>query len=175
MSKRLRRLFPASKRDWAEAMVTEFGSTRGVGRLLLTAWYLELKGALSVRTVLMTLSVMCLLAAAMLTVLWLADWPGPVEVPVLAAALALQGGFTAWFLSGSRFEVARQLLLIGETVALLVGAGGLLVATVNNIGAADHEYGPIAVAGLIGAHAAATLYVYAIRGDTVPMDASADQ
>lgn len=147
-------------------MIVEFGSTRGIGRLLVTAWYLELRGAPSVRTVVTTLSVMCLVAAGLLSVVSMVSSPGPVEVPLLASGLAIQGGYTLWFLARDRPALARQLLLVGETMAMLVGLGALLAGTIDNIGAVDREYAPLAVAGLIAAHAMASLYMFAIRTDS---------
>ena len=167
MSDRVVALFPESRRDWARAMVAEFGITQGLIRLLVVAWYLELRGANPMKTVLNTLSALCVAASIGVVVVWATDTSStPAQVLLLGLGLAIQGGFTLWFANGERMAWARHLMLSGETVALLIGGGGLLATTIANIDASDPEFAPMSVAGLIAAHAMAGLYAYAIRDET---------
>jgi hypothetical protein len=96
--------------------------------------------------------------------------PNPPLLAVAALCLIAQSGYTLWFMytrTASQLEPwPRWMLLTGQTLALLVGVGGLVGTTIQTARmAADPEYGPIALSGLIAAQAAATVYLYAIRGD----------
>lgn len=161
------KVLPPSRRDWGEAYLSEFGAGRGLLRLTFTAWYLELKGGNIVKTVVRSTSVVNVIFGLFMVGLWLVTGPNPVLVPITAACIVAQGGYTLWFTSRSLSEhrpSATTILLVGETLALLVGLGGFVAAVLNNAGGSvDPEYGPITVAGLIAAQAAATLYLYAIR------------
>lgn len=122
------------------------------------------------RTVLMTLSAMNVMFGVFVAVLYFLTEAPPLMMLALAVGLLAQGGYTLWFLSRD----ARQedvwptnLLLVGETLALMVGLGGLVISVVNNVNpvGGDHEYGPMAVAGLIAAHAFVALFIHAVRED----------
>lgn len=163
-------LFPAAKREWAEMLAAEDAAKTTILRALVAAWCLTLEGGPMMRTVLMTLSAVNAIAGALLAGMWAFTEDVPTPVLVLALGLVAQGGYTLWFLlDDGRSSLAENLLLVGETLALLVGGGGLLVSVVNGIGAIDPEYGPMAVAGLIGTHAASALYLYAIRRGSIAM------
>ena len=164
------KLFPRSKREWAEAAIAEselmdHGAPR-LGRLLVYAWYLALKGA-AMTTVLATLSTMCVLAGLALGTWGLIELQARV-IPLFGVGLIVQGGFTLWILMVDP-EAARwrRLLVAGQTVALVVGIAGLIANTVGSLVSGDPEYGPMLITVLIFAQAGVTLYVYALRGDPV--------
>jgi hypothetical protein len=95
----------------------------------------------------------------------------PGTVLGLSAGLIIQGAFTLGYLGGlfdHRAEIANHLLLAGSTLALVVGIGAMTVLAIDIVSPAnsDPEYGPLAVAGLISAHAGAVIYAYAIRSDS---------
>lgn len=161
------RLFPPSHREWGEDYIAEFGADRGLMRVLIYAWYSALKEGDLMKTVIATTSVVNLAFGGFVVVLYLAT-ASPTLVLLLGLGLIVQGGYTLAYLTGwlNRSEPwTRHVLLAGSTLALLVGLGGLLTSVTNTIvhsgPGADPEYGPIAVAGLIAAHAAAVLISYA--------------
>lgn len=127
------------------------------------------------KTVLVTLSVMNMLMGLILVGLFAFTDNNPVVVLILALGLLIQGGFTLAYMSG-RLRRAEpwptHALLAGSTLALLVGAGGLLFSVIKQLSFdnTDPEYGPMAVAGLITAHAVATLYLYAVRGGAIRIE-----
>lgn len=161
-------MFPEAKQEWAEELSAEDARVMTVARVLVVAWYLTLEGGPLMRTVLMTLSSVNLVAGLLVTAMWVFMEETPPVVLALGLALLIQGGYTVWLLVGKKLRpVAARLLIVGETLALLVGGGGLLVAIVNSIGAVDPEYGPLLVAGLFGAHALAGLHLFAVRDQNV--------
>lgn len=163
MSGRWKAWFPPGRRDWAEAYTAEFGAG-GLVRVLLAAWWLQIKGGNRMRTVLATLSVVNCLFGGFVLALFFTTGPNPPLVVILAASLIMQGGYTLWFLRSTDRPMARGLLLAGETVAILVGFGGLSSIVLETASGNSHpEYGPLAVAGLITAQAAVALYEYAIK------------
>ena len=169
------RLFPLRKREWGEAYLSEFGADRGLIRLLIHAWALTLKGEDIMHTVVATTSVVNGLFGMFLIGLYMVTSGNPAVVLLLALGLIVQGGYTLWYLAGqgARLEPwPTRALIAGETVAVLIGIGGLLISAVSSVDAFnDPEYGPMAVAGLIAAQSAAALYTYAIRGGAVSIDA----
>lgn len=171
MRDRLLSMFPTGKQEWADAMVDEDAGVMTVIRVLIAAWYMSLKGGPIVRTVMTTLSGVNVIAGLSIATMWALMDDTPLIALGLGLALTVQGGYTLWYsFSGSASKSAGRLMIVGETLAFLVGGGGLLVATVNGIGAVDPEYGPMMVSGLIAAHAAAALYMYAVRDETSPFE-----
>jgi hypothetical protein len=163
-------LFPRYKREWGEAYLVEFGDRARLGKLIIYSWYSTIKGGDIVKTVVTTTSVVNLMFGVSMVGLYALAGPNPPFVAVTALCLMAQGGYTLWFIYGrtpSRFEPwPRRVLLSGETLALLVGVGGFVGATLQTAQAAvDPEYAPIALTGLFTAQAVATVYLYAIRGD----------
>lgn len=153
-------LFPGGKREWAVAMGSE-ADLWGTIRLLATAWYLTLKGT-AMKTVLATLAALGALAGLALMSWWFIAEPSPRVIPLIGVGLVLQGGYTLWVLIHTSNEPASPWpLLVGQTIALLVGLGGLVSATVASLASADPEYGPITLSGLIAAQAMAALYLFA--------------
>lgn len=167
------RLFPREKREWGEAFLAEFGDEKRLGRLIVQAWLLKLENGDHMKAVVATTSIVNILFGLFMTSLFLYDGPNPPLVVITAACLIVQGGYTLWFMAGRAGDLqpwASLLLLSGQTLALLVGVGGLIVSMVQNTGASvDPEYGPIAVAGLVTAQAAATLYLYALKAPVTPI------
>lgn len=99
--------------------------------------------------------------------LW-ATADNPVLMLVIGACLVAQGGFTIWYMSrtSNRSLLSTRILLSGETLAVLVGTGGLVGSIIQNTGITlDPEYGPVAVSGLIAFQAAVTLYTFAVHTD----------
>lgn len=131
------------------------------------------------KTVLVTLSVVNVAMGVFLAVMYLVTVGNPLMMLMLALALMVQGGFTLVYLSGlfdggEPWSLRAQ--LVGSTLALLVGAGGLLTSIINNVlrppPGADVEYGPMFVAGLFAAHAVASLYTFVVGGHSRPRPAA---
>jgi len=93
----------------------------------------------------------------------------PVIVLFIGLALFVQGAYTVgylrgwWSRSGGR---ATQLLVAGESTALLVGALGTLQGILYNLHPrnGDQEFGPLMAATLFATHAVVGL-VYAARNE----------
>lgn len=170
------RLFPSGKREWGEALLAEFGDEARLGRLILQAWWLTIEKGDHMKTVVTTTSAVNVLFGSFMAGLFLHNGPNPPLVLITAGCMMIQGGYTLWYVANEsrRLEPwSSRLLLAGQTCALLVGVGGFVEAVLNSAGASvDPEYGPVAVAGLITAQAAAALYCYAIRGRAVRLDAT---
>lgn len=86
----------------------------------------------------------------------------------LGAGLLLQGGYTLVLMVGalSRWEpLSSRLLLVGQTVAMLVGVLGSTSSALYNISPpnGDYEYGPLTVGFLIAAQAALSLWHFGFR------------
>lgn len=106
------------------------------------------------KTVLGTLAAVNVAAAAGLAGLLIFVDDVPLLVLAIALGLLLQGGYTLAYLAGAlaQFEPhARQVFLIGHTLALLVGLLGAVSTVAYNINPpnGDNEYGPMTVALLI--------------------------
>jgi hypothetical protein len=163
-------MFPRDKREWGEAYLSEFGDKARLGKLIVYSWYTTIKGGDLVKTVVTTTSVVNLVFGMFMVGLYALAGPNPPLLAVAALCLIAQSGYTIWFMytrTASQLEPwPRWMLLTGQTLALLVGVGGFVGTTIQTARiAADPEYGPIALSGLIAAQAAATVYLYAIRGD----------
>lgn len=88
----------------------------------------------------------------------------PMWVAGPGMAIAVHGLYTLLWL-GSRFPLRKESadlpFAIGETVALVVGATGVVAAAISQTGASDPEYGPptmlvlVAIHGLMGLLASA--------------------
>lgn len=170
-------LLPRSRRDWGRALLAEaahadnslrwmFGGIRLVG----WSWFDWMIGGNLMKSVVVTLSTVNVAMGLFLMGLLIFTGSRVPVVLMLAIGLIVQGGYTLWYVSGRMKTLepwAIRSLLVAQTVAILVGAGGFVMAILNNINppGGDYEYGPIAVSGLIAAQAAATLYLYAIRNN----------
>jgi hypothetical protein len=113
-----------------------------------------------VRRLLATLSLTNVVAAIGLTIVYSLGTDQPVMVLILASGLALQGLFTIAVLGrsfGSLQRDAKRLAVVGNGAALIIGVVAFVVSLIQNLGASDPEYGPMAVAILIAAHGAAAL------------------
>ncbi len=152
------KLFPSTKREWAEEMLNGDHSGLAMLKLLVLAWILTLRSDRAMRTALTTLSLVNIVAGIGLGAL-IALTDTPVVVTLLAGVLILQGGYTLLATRAHERPLSGRIWLIGETLALTVGGGGLLVSTVRNAGAVDPEYGPMTVAILLTAHAVVGLTV----------------
>lgn len=115
------------------------------------------------------LSVLNLVTAAGLFVLFLIMPDGPTILLAVVAGLTLQGGFTLAFIASrfaSRAEFARRLQLGGSAVALIVGSivfiNGLLINF--DSATADPEYGPMTMGLLMAAHGLASLFAFVPSG-----------
>ncbi|MEE8407865.1 MAG: hypothetical protein V3S32_12055 [Acidimicrobiia bacterium] len=172
-------LLPDSHREWGQALLAEKEEPDGRserlrwilggGRLIVWSWLDWITKGRVMRIVLATLSVINIVSGLFLMALFLSTEGNPLLVLFLAVGLITQGGYTLWYMgrrSGSSEPWSCRVLLTGETIALLVGVGGITIAVINNINPAngDYEYGPIAVGGLIAAQAFAALLVYANIG-----------
>lgn len=95
----------------------------------------------------------------------------PLVVLALGIAMLIQAGYTLLYLAGllDSFEPwALRALLVGQTVAIVVGLIGFASSALYNLDppGGDYEYGPLAVGALIALQAAATLRIYAVGDDT---------
>jgi hypothetical protein len=115
------------------------------------------------KTIVATLSGLDLVAAAGLLVLWIRDTDQPWSLLVFAVVLVLQGGYTLAMLANvfGDSTQARQLLIVGATVSVIAGVAAFATGVIANLVAADHEYGPMTIALLIGAHGIASLLAFA--------------
>lgn len=169
MSNRRLRLLPPGKRDWGEAYLAEFGDGARLGPLVLQAWLSTIKQGVHMSTVVATASIVNVAMGSFLVGIYLwATADNPVLMLVIGACLVAQGGFTIWYMSrtSNRSLLSTRILLSGETLAVLVGTGGLVGSIIQNTGITlDPEYGPVAVSGLIAFQAAVTLYTFAVHTD----------
>ena len=119
------------------------------------------------RTVLATLSVINgLMGFALIGLFIITDGTPPIVV-ALGVGLLIQAGIVLAYMSGVLEALepwSLRAILVGETVALLVGFFGFVSSTLYNINppGGDYEYGPLAGAALIGFHAGVALWVFAI-------------
>jgi len=103
------------------------------------------------KTVLVTLSLINMALGALLIGLLLVIDGTPVVVVLgLAIGLLIQGAYTLAYVYGrlERFEPwSLRALLVGQTVALVVGLMGFATSALYNIDppAGDYEYGPLTV------------------------------
>ena len=176
-------LVPEEHRSWIEwyaAEIQAIGSDREavrwvlgavpvISRSLLAAVVrdpLSFVGGALIKTVVATLGVVALIGGLALAGMFAFASGVPVVVLVLAAALMVQGGYVLAYLNGAlrRFEpFARYLLLIGSTLAALVGFAAFAQAVVFNVRAAnpDPEFGPMTVALVITAVGLVSLLAFA--------------
>ena len=118
------------------------------------------------RKVLAALSVVNGLMGFALLGLFITTDDTPLVVPALGLGLLIQAGFVLAYLSGGLEALepwSLRAILVGETVALLVGFFGFVSSALYNINppSNDHEYGPLAVAVLLGFQAGIALWVFA--------------
>ncbi|MFB3044099.1 MAG: hypothetical protein ACE1Y9_01330, partial [Acidimicrobiia bacterium] len=129
--------------------------------------WIESGGEHIMKTVLLTLSVINGLMGFALIGLFIITDDTPLVVVALGVGLLIQAGFVLAYLSGVLEALepwSLRAILVGETVALLVGFFGFVSSALYNINppGGDYEYGPLAVAALIGFHAVVALWVFAI-------------
>ena len=121
------------------------------------------------RTILATLSLINMAMGALLLGLLLVTDGTPVPVVLaLALGMLIQGSYTLAYIFDrlEQFEPwALRALLVGQTVALVVGVMGFASSALYNINppTGDYEYGPLTVSALIALQALATLGAYAVR------------
>jgi len=173
-------LLPRSHREWGEALVAEAAYSNkpvrwAIGGIRLVAWsWLDwMIGGNLMKTVVSTLSIANIALGMFLVGIFVSTGNDQGVVLLLALGLMIQGGYTLWYVTGPRKQPwAIHALLSGQTVALLVGAGGFVISVLNNINPAggDFEYGPIAVSGMIAALAAATVWTLALQNDDRPLE-----
>lgn len=168
------KLVPRSQRDWvsayiAESKVAERRASWGISTpiVVIVAWLLWLKGA-EMKTVVLTLSTINLLAGVSVISIWATSDGHPPVMLLVGCAVCAQGVYTMVYSTGwleSAEPWARTVLLVGSTMALLVGIGGLLAGALYNLapGTVDPEYGPMTMAGLIAALAIAAVLAYALE------------
>ena len=177
-------LVPRSRREWGEALLAESEHTDrsirwmiGGLRLILWSWFDWIFGGNLMKTVVATLSTINVAMGLFLMGLSVFAQDIPLIVPMLAVGLTIQGGYTLWFIARRAKGLepsSLRVLLVGQTLAALVGGYGFVITAVNNLlrppPGADPEYGPIAVGALIAAQAVATLYLYVVSNgrDRIP-------
>lgn len=91
-------------------------------------------------------------------------------VPVVALALLIQGGFTLLWLAGrlgTQGKFATDVFVVGEVVALLIGAMAASAA-VMTIADGDPEYGSMLVGVVAATHALIGLVVMITSGPVAP-------
>ncbi|HEX6220408.1 MAG TPA: hypothetical protein VF115_04900 [Acidimicrobiia bacterium] len=155
-------LFPREKREWGEAYLAEFGDAARLSRLIVQAWRLTLQEGDHMKTVVNTVSILNVVTGLTLAVFSQVAMPLSRVIPLVALGLATQGAFTLWVaLTKPGAPGWRQILLGGQTLALVAGIIGLFNATVTGLSSKDLEYGPLAIVTLMTVQAATTLYVFA--------------
>jgi len=169
-------LLPPSHREWGEALIAESSHTDksvrwvlGGIHLMAWSWLDKVIGGNRMKTVVAILSTTNVAMGLFLMGLFLLTGNDAPVVLMLASGLVVQGGYTLWYVIDSQQRSwATHALLSGQAIALLIGTGGLAISALNNITptSGDNEYGPIVVAAIIAAQAAATLYLYAVRRGT---------
>lgn len=101
---------------------------------------------------------------------WAAMWQRvPIIVLFIGSALLIQGGYTILFFTGlldSWGDLAIGAMFAGESLALCVGAFGLVQGIIYNISSADMEMAPV-LAGLLMVTQAALALVYLLLTDRV--------
>lgn len=169
MSRKILRLFPTARRGWGEAYLADFGLGPGLIKVFIHAWYLQLKGGNIMKTVVITSSVINVAFGLFVTGLFIFTGDNPGVVLVIGLAMIIQGTYTLAYATdrlASGEPWVTRILLSGQTVALVVGMGAGLITVIENLtidAGEHHEYGPMAVAGLIAFQALVTLYLYAVR------------
>lgn len=123
------------------------------------------------KTIAATLSAVNGVMGVLLIGLFLGSEDTPIVVLALGLGMLIQAGYTLLYLTGllGSFEPwSLRALLVGQTVALVVGVLGLASSALYNLNppAGDYEYGPLTVGALIALQAAATLRIYATRAGT---------
>ena len=108
------------------------------------------------RLALIPLSVMNAVTGASLAVVAIATDAVPVWVAMPAVTVAFQGVFALGWLAG-RLPVADRvgdaLFAVGEAIALVIGAVGVVAAIIAQSGSVDVEYGPPTVLTMVVLHA----------------------
>ena len=101
---------------------------------------------------------------------WMAMWQRvPIIVLFIGSALLIQGGYTILFFTGSLDswgDLATGALFAGESLALCVGAFGLVQGITYNMRSADMEMAPV-LAGLLMVTQAALALVYLLVSERV--------
>ena len=176
-------LVPPPRREWIRAHAAELEHVRGrsqrrrwaIGLLTLTGAALvsQLKkdpqtflGGTIVKSIVVTLSIINLVAGVSLAALYVIETDAPSLVLALSAGLVIQGSYTLAMILGafhSRHAVARQLQLVGSTVALMIGFTAFVVWFLANVGPVngDPEYAPMTIALVIAGHGFASLLTFA--------------
>lgn len=108
------------------------------------------------RLSLFPLSVLNAVVGVSLAVVAIVTGAVPMWVSLPAGAVALQGAFTLGWLTG-RLPVADRLgdvlFAVGEAMALVVGAVGVVAATIAQSSSSDVEYGPPTILTIVAVHA----------------------
>lgn len=139
-------MMPTQSREWGLALLAEREelndnrkSTRwllGAGRIVATSWFRTIVGGELMKTVLVTLSVVNGAMGLFLVGLYFLTDTSALPVIILALGLILQGGYTLVYLFGrlERIEPwSGRTLLVGETLALVLGGLIFVASGLNNI------------------------------------------
>ncbi len=121
------------------------------------------------KTVLATLSVINGLMGLTLLGLFLVTDDTPLVVAALGVGLLIQAGYTLAYMAGALDALepwSLRALLVGQTVAVLVGFFGFVASALYNVDppAGDHEYGPLTIGALIAMQASVALWIFAVKG-----------
>jgi len=121
------------------------------------------------RTVLATLSGLNIVVGVLLGIMFVQADGVPPVVLAIALGLVTQGVYTLVYEAGSLHRLepwSGRLLLVGQTVALVVGTIGFTASAVTNVNpkGGDYEFAPLAVGMLIAFHAGVALWMYALGG-----------
>lgn len=177
----LARIVPPPRCDWIRAHAAEYDRVEGrsnrvrwaFGLVPLTGFALASQlrreprsfvGGVLTRTIVATLSAIGLIAGFGLAVLSFNDSEARWVVLLLATALLVQSTFPLVF-KLVRSDTARRLVLVGSTLALVVGLAAFGAGLVSNIEPVndDPEYGPMTIALLIASHGLASLLAFTGR------------
>jgi hypothetical protein len=121
------------------------------------------------KTMLATLSVINGLMGLTLLGLFLVTGDTPLVVAALGVGLLIQAGYTLAYMAGALDDLepwSLRALLVGQTVAVLVGFFGFVASALYNVDppAGDYEYGPLTIGALIAMQASVALWIFAVQG-----------
>lgn len=167
----LRLLPPEHRRRHGEAQVQLFADLLATGHgpwllwagVVADAWHVAFmyesrRSTMSqlARLALFPLSVLNTVVGLALAVVATGTTSVPAWVALPGAAMAFQGMFTLGWLTG-RLPVAHRvgdvMFAVGEAMALVVGAIGVVAAVLAQSGSADVEYGPPTILTIVAIHA----------------------
>ncbi len=175
LSRALYLLMPARSRDCGQGLLAETEEINnaghstpgpiGPGQAVPRRCFNNTRGGALVNTARVPLATINGAMGLFLAGLYVVTDNTPPIVIILALGLIIQGGYTLAHLMGrlEQFQPwSMRALLVGETVALVIGGLAFVASGLRNVAPpnGDYEYGPFVVGALIATQALAALVVY---------------